>query len=92
MGYWRNVVTRAWRESLQLVRWDDPLCAAVPIASAIGTFVVGYWWFGDSAVGLARVIIGLGFTATLALAFFLWKLIQLLPVIHAEQEARIEQL
>jgi hypothetical protein len=92
MGYWRNVVTRAWRKSLQLVRWDDPLCAAVPIASAIGTFVVGYWWFGDSAVGLARVIIGLGFTAALALAFFLWKLIQLLPVIHAEQEARIGQL
>ena len=92
MGYWRNVMKRARTESLQLVRLDSLARAAIWIAVPVGTFVVTWWVLGESAVGFVKVLAGLGVTAAIAIVFFAIKSFTLPPVIHSEQESRIETL
>ena len=88
MSYWRIVFKRAWRETLEQIRWDSPVRVMTGIVAPVisGGFV---WYFTGSPAwaGIATVII----IAAIGLCVLFGKMVTVPVVMASEQDAEISK-
>ena len=85
-SYWQGIRKRAWRDVVELFRWDNPwrvmIWLAPIIAAGVGLYVGVVAGLPFQTLGTAAII------ALLALLAFAWKMASLPAVLAAEAEAR----
>lgn len=91
-AYWETVVKRAWRRSLELVRWESWERIVVFLIVLAVTFGVSWWLIGDHNGAALRALASLGATSIAVLCLFFWNLIKLPSVMDSEQKAEIVKL
>ena len=91
-AYWKMVIKRAWRRSLELVRWESWERIVVFLIILAVTFSVSWWLIGDHNGAALRAFASLGATLIAVFCLFLWNVIKVPSVIHAEQKAEIAEL
>ncbi len=92
MAYWKMVTKRAWRRSLELVRWESWERIIVFLIGLIVPFAAVWYLVGDTTGAAVRALASLGGSAIPALVVFVWSLIRLPAMIHAEGESERAKL
>lgn len=89
--YWLKVVARAWRQSLELVSLDSWKRTTVFLFVLLVP-PIGLWIFVGDDTDIIIGVLGVITASIIAfLVMFLWHLVELPAVIHAEEEtARVE--
>lgn len=89
MGYWRTVGSRAWRETLEQIRWDSPVRVMTSIAAPIISGAIVWYATGNPAwAGIVTVMI----VALIGLCVFACKIVTVPAILAFEQNAEITKL
>lgn len=91
-SYWKRVTSRAWRQSLELVRLESWKRIVVFLIGLLIPAFAAWYITGDSVTNGVRVLATLGGAFIGAAMMFAWNLIKLPAVMNAEAEAEREKV
>ena len=90
--YWARVAKRAWRRSLELVRWESRERVVVFLVGLAVPFAAVWYFVGDGAGASVRALASIGGSAIAVLLVFGWSLLRLPALMDSEKAAELAKL